>query len=93
MEKIKWSEKLINEEVLPLIGEKMTLLNNILRRKANWIGYVLRKNFLSHDATEGKITEEKAVGRAMNLLIPVPRENQKFLSCRELNSGPLHARQ
>ena len=34
MEKIKWSEKLINE-VLGLEREKSTLLNNILRRKVN----------------------------------------------------------
>ena len=37
MEKIKWSEKITNEEVLVRIGEKRTLLNNILRRKVNWL--------------------------------------------------------
>ena len=36
MEKIKWSEKVTNEQVLGRIGEKRTLINNILRRKANW---------------------------------------------------------
>ena len=35
MEKIKWSEKLTNEQVLDRIGEKKTLQNNILRIKAN----------------------------------------------------------
>ena len=35
MEKIKWSEKVTNEEVLGRIGEKMTLINNIFRRKVN----------------------------------------------------------
>ena len=30
----KWSEKVTNEEVLERIGEKRTLLNNIVRRKA-----------------------------------------------------------
>jgi hypothetical protein len=35
MEKIKWSEKVTLEQVLDRIGEKRTLLNNILRRKAN----------------------------------------------------------
>ena len=38
MEKIKLSEKVTNEQVLEPIGEKRTLLNNILRRKVNWIG-------------------------------------------------------
>ena len=30
MMKIKWSEKITNEEVVELIGEKSTLINNIL---------------------------------------------------------------
>ena len=33
MEKVKWSEKVTNEQVR--IGKKKTLPNNILRRKAN----------------------------------------------------------
>ena len=53
MEKIKWSEKVTNEQVLDHIGEKRTLLNNILRRKANWIGRILRRNCLLHDTIEG----------------------------------------
>jgi hypothetical protein len=35
MEKTKWSEKLNNEQVLDHIGEKRTLLNIIVCRKAN----------------------------------------------------------
>ena len=42
MEKIKWSEKVANEQVLDRIGEKRTLLNDILRRKANLIGSTQR---------------------------------------------------
>ena len=42
MEKIKWSEKLANE-VLKHIGEKRTLLNNILDRKVNWISHSEKK--------------------------------------------------
>ena len=38
LEKIKWPEKVTNEEILGHIGDKRTLLNNILNRKANWIG-------------------------------------------------------
>jgi hypothetical protein len=48
VEKIKWSEKVTNELVLERIGEKRTLLNNILRRKANLIGHILRRNYLLH---------------------------------------------
>ena len=35
MEKIKWLEKVTNEEVLERIEETRTILNNSLRRKPN----------------------------------------------------------
>ena len=43
MEKIKWPEKITDEHVLEHIGERRTLLNNILYRKANWIGHILEE--------------------------------------------------
>ena len=53
MGKIKWSEKVTNEEVLERIGEKRQLLNNILRRKNNWISQILRRNCFVHEDIEG----------------------------------------
>jgi len=52
-----------NEQILDRIGEKRTLLNNILRRKANCIGHILRRDFLLHDVIKGEMTEMKGVGR------------------------------
>ena len=46
----------------------MTLLNNILRRKANWIGHILMRNSLFHDAIEGQITSERPTGKKHNYL-------------------------
>ena len=48
-----------NEKDLEHIGEKKTLLNNILRRKAYWTGHTLRRNCLLHDVIEGQMTEVK----------------------------------
>ena len=53
MKKIKWSEKVTNE-VHERIGEKRTLLNNILHGKANWIVHILRRNPL-HVAIEEQV--------------------------------------
>ena len=78
MEKIKWSEKVTNEQVLDRIGEKRTLLNNILRRKTNWIGHIMRINCLLHDAIQGRMTEVK-VGRRRRR---TPR-NKKILGAKE----------
>ena len=36
----KIARKVTTEQVLERIGEKRTLLNNLLRRKANWIGHI-----------------------------------------------------
>ena len=61
MEKTKWSEKVTNGQVLDHIAEKRTRLNNILRRKANWIGHILITNYLLHDANEGQMRKVKVV--------------------------------
>jgi hypothetical protein len=44
MDKIKWLEKVTNEEILECTGEKWMLLDNTLHRKVNWIGMILRRN-------------------------------------------------
>ena len=58
MKKIKWREKAIKEEILEHRREMRTFLNNILRREANWIGYILRLSSLLHDAIEVTAVEE-----------------------------------
>ena len=68
MEKIKWSEKVTNEQVHERIGKKRTFPNNILLRKANCIGHILSRNCLLHDAIEGQMTEVKGLGRRTQLL-------------------------
>ena len=50
MEKIKLPVTVTNEQLLERIGEKRTLVNDTLRRKANLIGRILRINCLLHDA-------------------------------------------
>ena len=66
---MKGAEKVTNEQVLDRIGEKRTLLNNILRRKDNWIGHILRRNCLLLDAIEGQMTEVKGVERRKTQLL------------------------
>ena len=68
MEKITWSEEVTNHQVIERIGEKRTLINNVQRRKVNWIGHILRRNCLLRDATEGQMTEVERVGRRTQLL-------------------------
>jgi hypothetical protein len=44
MEKISWSGHVISEEVLLTVKEQRNILHEISKRKANWIGHILRKN-------------------------------------------------
>ena len=77
MEKIKWQEK-VTKEVIERIGEKRTLLNNILRRKANWISHILRRNCLLCDAIEGQMTEVKVVGRRRTQFLVELRNRRRY---------------
>ena len=62
-EKVIRSEKVTNEEILERTGEKRTLINNIICRKANWIGHILRRNCLLRDVIKGQMSEVKGVKR------------------------------
>ena len=44
-----------NEEVLLRVKEQRNILHEIRKRKANWIGQILRRNCLLQQFTEGKI--------------------------------------
>jgi hypothetical protein len=55
MEKIKWTDRVRNEEILQRVKENRNILHTINRRKANWIGHILRRNCLLKHVIEGKI--------------------------------------
>jgi hypothetical protein len=46
MEKISWTDHVRNEEVLLRVNEQRNILHEIRKRKANWIGHILRRNCL-----------------------------------------------
>jgi len=55
MEKISWTDHVRNDEVLLGVKEHRSILHEIPKRKANWIGHILRRNCLLKRVTEGKI--------------------------------------
>jgi hypothetical protein len=54
MEKISWTEHVRNK-VLHTVKEQRNILHEISKRKANWIGHILRRNCLLRQVIEGKI--------------------------------------
>ena len=54
MEKVSWNDGVGNEEVLHRVKEDRNILHTIKRRKAIWIGHILRRNSLLKHITEGR---------------------------------------
>ena len=67
MEKINQTDSVRNEEILGRVKWERNILH-IIRRKANWIGYIVRRNYLlkhiikekgrEKDKSDGKDEEE-----------------------------------
>jgi len=55
MEKIIWTDHVRNEDVLLRVKEQRNILHEIRKRKANWIGHILRRNCLLQRVIEEKI--------------------------------------
>jgi len=55
MEKISWTDHVRNEEVRLRVKEQKNILHEISKRKANWIGHILRRNCLLQRVIGGKI--------------------------------------
>jgi hypothetical protein len=54
MEKISWTDHVRNEEVLLRVKEQRNILREIRKRKANWIGHILRRNCPLQQVDKGK---------------------------------------
>ena len=53
MEKISWTDRVTNEEVLHRVKEERNIIHTVKRRKGNWIGHILRGNCLLKRTIEG----------------------------------------
>ena len=85
MEKIKWTDRVSNEEVLRRVGEQRTLITTVLKRKANWIGHILRRNCLLQDVIEGRIETNngRRLGRRRIQILDDLRERRKYWELKE----------
>ena len=81
MEKISWIEHLRIEEVLLRVNEQRNILHEITKRKANWIGHILRRNCLLKQVIEGKIKGQIEVTRRQG------RRRKKLLDDLKDRSG------
>jgi hypothetical protein len=87
MEKISWTEHVRNEEALLRVKEQRDIPHEIRKRKANWIGHILRINCLLRQVTEGKIKGGIEVtgrrGRRRRKLLDDLKERRKYSHLKE----------
>jgi len=87
MEKISLTDHVRNEEVLLRVKEQRNILHEICKRKANWVGHILRRNCLLQRVIEGKIkggikvTERR--GRRRRKLLDDLKERRGFSHLKE----------
>jgi len=87
MEKISWTDHVRNEEVLLRANEQRNILHEIRKRKANWIGHILRRNCLLKQVTEGKIKGQLEVtgrrGRRRRKLLDYLKDSRGYCQLKE----------
>jgi hypothetical protein len=86
-EKIIWTDHVRNEKVLLRVSEQRNILHEIRKRKANWIGHILRRNCLLKEVIEGKIKGRIEVtrrrGRRRNKLLDNLGDKRGYSNLKE----------
>ena len=63
MERVSWSEKKTNEQVLREVREERSFLEKVVKRKKNWIGHIVRGEGLLKHVMEGRMEGKRGRGR------------------------------
>jgi hypothetical protein len=80
---ISWADRVYNEAVLHRVKEERNFLHTIRRRKANWIGHILRRNCLLSDIIDGKIIETRRRGRRRKQPLVDLKEARRYWKLKE----------
>ena len=87
MQKISWTDRVRNEEVLHRVKERRNIIHTVKRRKVNWICHVLRRNCLLKHVIEGQKEEWIEVaerrGRRRKQLLDDLRETRRNWKLKE----------
>jgi hypothetical protein len=72
-----------NEDVLLRVNEQRNILHEIRKRKANWIGHILRRNCRLKQVIEGKIKGEMEVKRRRKKLLDDLKDRRGYSHLKE----------
>jgi len=83
MEKIGWTDRVTNEEVLGIVGETRSLMTTIRRRQNKWMGHILRHDGMIVEVLEGRMEGKRGRGRQRIGLIDRMKEGQPYQTLKE----------
>jgi hypothetical protein len=87
MDKISWTDRVRNEEVLHRVKDERNIVHTIKRRKVNWIGHILRRNCLLMHVIEGKLEGGIEMtgrrGRRRKQLLDDLKERRRYWKLKE----------
>ena len=63
MLKIKWTDRITNDEVFQRAKEEIIFFKILKNRRQSWIGHIIRHNEFVVNILEGAISGEEAMGR------------------------------
>ena len=87
MGKISRTDHVRNEEVLLRVKEQRNIVHEISKRKSNWFGHILCRNYLIEQVIEGKIKGGIEVrgrrGRRLRKLLDDLKERRRYSHLKE----------
>jgi hypothetical protein len=87
LEKVRWTDRAKNEEVLQRVKEERNILHTMKGRKANRIGHILRRSCLLKHVIEGKVERRIEVmgrqGKIRKQLLDDLREKRGYWKLKE----------
>jgi hypothetical protein len=86
MEKISWTDRVRNDEVLHRVKADRNIVRTMRRRSVNWISHFLRRNCLLKHVIEGKTKGRIEVmgrrGRRRKWLLDDLKQTEATVNCK-----------
>ena len=82
MLKIKWQDKVRNEQVLIMAAEGRKMIATIRERQKRWIGHILRGDSLLKLAIEGRYVGKPKRGRKRTMLLSHLQQGESYYSLK-----------
>jgi len=77
MLKIKWTDRIMNEEVFRKVKEERLFLKMLNNRRHSWIGHIIRHSEFVVNILEGAILGKKGRGKTSTAILKASRQEHR----------------